>query len=237
VLSIHICLRLTFFIAFIPGLIAVLLIIFLVKEKKRDVSKTDRKFVKIDWKLLQPKLRYFLIISFIFALGNSSDTFLLLNAKNLGLSTNLVVLTYVLYNVSQTIFATPAGQLSDKLGARKIFSGGLIVFSFVYLLFGLVKNPAWLWLLFPLYGIYIATTDGVSKAYISEFIHTSESGTFFGAYYTLTAIGSFFASVIGGLLWNWINPSATFYYGSIMAFVAFVIFVIFQKKFKFSANE
>ncbi|HWY80084.1 MAG TPA: MFS transporter [Candidatus Sulfotelmatobacter sp.] len=225
-------LRLTFFIAFIPGVIAILLLVFLIKEKKKIRMQKERRFVKIDWKLLQPRLIHFILISFIFALGNSSDTFLLLNAKKLGLSTTLVVLTYVSYNLSQTIFATPAGYLADKLGARKIFTAGLIVFTFVYLLFGVIKNPIWLWVLFPIYGIYVAATDGVSKAYIAEFITISESGTFFGAYYTITAIGTFFASVIGGILWTTINPSATFIYGSIMAFIAFCLLIIFQKEFK-----
>lgn len=218
-------LRLTFFLAFIPGVIALLLLIFLVKEKKK-IETEKKTFVKIDWKILQPKLKLFLLISFIFALGNSSDTFLLLNAKNLGFSVTLVVLAYVLYNISQTIFATPAGYLADKIGARKIFAGGLLVFSLVYLCFGLVKNPVWLWLLFPLYGTYIAATDGVSKAYISEFMTPKESGTFFGAYYTFTAIGNFLASVIGGFIWSTIFPSATFYYGSFMAFVAFFILMM-----------
>lgn len=222
-------LRLTFFIAFIPGLIALFLLLFLVKEK-HHITQEKRKFVKIQWNLLEPKLKLFLFISFLFSLGNSSDTFLLLNAKNLGFTTTLVVLTYVLYNISQTIFATPAGQLADKLGARKVFSGGLIVFAIVYFFFGLVKDPFWLWLLFPLYGVYIAATDGVSKAYIAEFITKKESGTFFGAYYTLTALGTFLASFVGGFLWSLLNPSATFFYGSIMAFLAFIVLLTFGRK-------
>ena len=225
-------LRLTFFIAFIPGVIAILLIVFLVKEKKKPAEIEKKTFIKIDWKLLAPKLKLFLLISFIFSLGNSSDTFLLLNAKHLGLSTTMVVLAYVLYNLSQTVFATPAGSLADRFGARKIFAAGLLVFCFVYLCFGLVTQSQWLWLLFPLYGMYIAATDGVSKAYISEFITKKESGTFFGAYYTVTAIGTFFASIIGGILWSKVNPSATFIYGSMMALFAFSILVLFQRVFK-----
>lgn len=222
--------RLTFFIAAVPGVIAILLLIFLVKEKKKIDHGTNKKFVKVNWKLLEPKLKVFLLISFIFALGNSSDAFLLLNAKNLGLSTTLVVLAYVLYNISQTVFATPVGYLSDKLGAKKIFAGGLFVFAVVYLLFGIAKNPFWLWFLFPIYGVYIAATDGVSKAYISEFISSEESGTFFGAYYSLTAIGTFFASLIGGFLWSRFGPSYTFIYGSAMAFLAFTILLLSRKK-------
>lgn len=216
--------RLTFFAAFIPGFIAIILLIFFVKEKNKPLVNTEQKFVKISWKNLESRLKLFLIISFIFSLGNSSDAFLLLNAKNLGQTTIIVVLMYVLYNVSQTLFATPAGSLADRLGAKKVFTGGLLVFSVVYFFFGFVKNPLFLWILFPVYGIYIAATDGVSKSYISEFITKKESGTYFGAYYTLTAVASFLASFIGGILWTKIAPSATFYYGSILSFSAFIIF-------------
>lgn len=227
-------LRQTFFFAFIPACIAVILLVLFIKEKKKNVTKEEYKFVKIHFGALSSRLKLFLLISFLFAVGNSSDVFLLLNAKNLGLSTTLVVLVYVLYNVSQTVFATPAGYLADKLGARKVFAGGLLVFSLVYFFFAVVTNSFWLWILFPLYGIYIAATDGVSKAYISEFITKEESGTYFGAYYTLTAIGTFLASLIGGFLWYFIHPSATFFYGSIMALTAFMILLIFRKRLKFS---
>lgn len=222
--------RQTFFVAFIPAVIAVSLLLFFVHEQRKDTSSLEKKFVKIDWKVLSPRLKLFLLISFLFALGNSSDTFLLLNAKHLGLATTSVVLVYVLYNISQTIFATPAGSLADKIGAGKVFLGGLLVFSIVYFFFGFISSSFYLWILFPIYGIYIAATDGVSKAYVSEFITKEESGTYFGAYYTLTAIGTLLASLLGGILWNMFTPSATFYYGSIMSFLAFVIFVLFNNK-------
>ncbi len=223
-------LRETFFLAFIPGLIAIILLVLFVHEKKKVEVVEKRQFVKINWRILHPRLKLFLIISFLFALGNSSDVFLLLQAKNLGLTTTLVVLAYVLYNISQTIFATPAGVLADKIGARKVFAAGLLVFSAVYLGFGIVHQSIWLYLLFPIYGVYIAATDGVSKAYISEFIEKRESATFFGAYYTLTAVGTFFASLIGGLLWYKIAPSATFIYGSVLALGAFIILLTFRKR-------
>ena len=220
--------RLTFFVAFIPSCIAVLLLVFFIKEKKKEVTGKKYHFGKVQWKKISQPLKYFLIVSFIFALGNSSDTFLLLQAKHLGFSTIFVVLSYVLYNISQTVFATPAGQLADRIGAKKVFLAGLLIFSVVYFFFGSIQNPFWIWILFPIYGIYIAFTDGVSKAYIAEFITQEESGTYFGAYYTLTAGGNLLASLVGGLLWTFFNPSVTFLYGSALSFLAAVLFIFWQ---------
>lgn len=222
--------RQTFFIAFIPAVIAILLLIIFVKEGKKPQIQEKRSFVKINWRALNPQMKIFLVISFLFAVGNSSDAFLLLRAKDLGLATTAMVLAYVLYNVSQAVFAAPAGFLADKIGAKKVFAIGLVVFSVVYFVFGLIRNPAWFWIIFPVYGVYIALTDGVSKSYLAEFITKEESGTYFGAYYTLIAIGTFFASLVGGLLWTKINPSATFFYGSIMSFLAFIVLLLFRNK-------
>ncbi len=220
-------LRLVFFLAFIPSAFGVILLLLFVREKKK-AQPSERKFVRFSLSLLSPRLKLFLLVSFLFSAGNSSDAFLLLQAKNLGLTTTLVVLVYVVYNISQTIFATPAGSLADKIGAKKVYAGGLLVFAVVYFLFGLVKNPFWLWLLFPIYGVYIAATDGVSKAYISEFITPRESGTFFGLQQMIIAVAGFLASFIGGLLWG-VAPAATFWYGSVMAILAFGLLVRIPK--------
>ncbi len=170
-------------------------------------------------------LKLFFAISIFFALGNSSDAFLILRAKDLGLTTTLTVAAYMLFNLSQTIFATPLGQLADRIGSRRVFGLGLLIFSLVYFLFGTINNPVFLWLLFPIYGLYIAATDGVSKAYIGEFISEKQSGTYFGLYQTGIAIAGFFASLIGGILWSQFHPSATFFYGSLMALLAFIVLI------------
>lgn len=221
--------RLTFFIAFIPALIAVFLLFFFVKETKKKKELREYKLSNFCWSTISIDLKVFLLVSFLFSVGNSSDVFLLLYAKNLGLTTTLVVLAYVLYNISQTVFATPLGKFSDSLGAKRVYALGLLVFALVYFFFGMIHSPLWLWLLFPLYGIYIAATDGVSKAYIAEFIHKEDSGTYFGAYYTITAVGTFLASFIGGLLWSAFSPSATFLYGSAMALAALFVFILYHK--------
>ncbi len=214
--------RIVFFLALIPSVIGVVLLILFVKEK-RPASKNKKVKINFKWRNLSPRLKLFLIISFVFALGNSSDAFILLRAKDLGLTTIFVTLTYVLYNTVQTLFATPAGQLADKIGARKVFGMGILVFAIVYFLLGFITTSKLIWIIFPVYGLYIAFTDGVSKAYIARFITEKNSGTYFGIYQSGIAICQFFASFIGGLLWTKISPSATFYFGSIMAVLALII--------------
>ena len=232
-------LRFIFYFAAVPGIIGVLLLVLFVREKAkipflrqspgapigvRRSKKTVSNFFQ-DFSLIRKnkKLSLFFIASIIFSLGNSSDAFLILRAKNLGLTTLMAVLTHVVYNISQTLLSTPLGKLSDKIGAKKVFEGGLLMFTMVYFFFGFIKDPIFIWLLFPLYGIYIAATDGVSKAYVAEFITEKESGSYFGLYQSATAISAFFASWIAGVLWYKISPATTFYYGSLMSLLAFLM--------------
>jgi MFS family permease len=222
--------RLIFFLAFIPAFIAILLLIFLVKEKKKELISSST--FHFNWRNFDPSFKIFLLISFIFALGNSSDAFLILRAQNLGLSVSLIVLTYVLFNFTYAIFSTPAGIISDKIGPKKVLLAGFLLFSAVYLFFGLAHSSLFLWLLFPIYGIYMALTEGVGKAYISNLIPQEKTGTAFGVYQTTIGLCTFFASLIAGLLWTYIGVSAPFIFGSLMAVISAFLFVILGKKIK-----
>lgn len=219
----HNNIRLILYIATIPPLLGLLALIFYVKEKNAQKMESKKIKINIKWSAVDSRFKWFLLVSVLFALGNSSDLFLILRAQQLGLTTILATLTYVLYNIFQTAFSTPAGQLADRFGPKKVYAIGLIIFTLVYFLFGFIKSPFLIWFLFPIYGIYIAFTDGVSKAYVSEFTSEETSGTYFGFYQTAIAICGFFASLVGGILWSKFGSQTTFYYGAIMSFVAFVV--------------
>ena len=223
--------RLIFFLAFIPACIGILLLLFFVKERKKE--KNPDQVFHFSWRNLDPSFKVFLLISFIFALGNSSDAFLILRAQNLGLSVILVVLAYVLFNFTYAIFSMPAGIISDKIGPKKVLLSGFLLFSAVYLFFGLAQSSHFLWLLFPFYGIYMALTEGVGKAYISNLIPQEKTGTAFGVYQTTIGLCTFFASLIAGLLWTYIGVSAPFIFGSVMAIISAFLFVVLEKKIKF----
>jgi MFS family permease len=222
--------RLIFFLAFIPACIGILLLLFFVKERKKEANSSPT--FHFNWRNLDPSFKIFLLISFIFALGNSSDAFLILRAQNLGLSLTLVVLAYVLFNFTYAIFSMPAGIISDKIGPKKVLLAGFLLFAAVYLFFGLVHSSLLLWLLFPVYGMYMALTEGVGKAYISNLVPQEKTGTAFGVYQTTIGLCTFFASLIAGLLWTYIGVSAPFIFGSVMAVLSAFLFVILGKKIK-----
>jgi len=224
--------RLIFFLAFIPACIGIILLFFFVKERQKE--KNPDQAIRFSWRNLDPSFKIFLLISFVFALGNSSDAFLILRAQNLGLSVTLVVLAYVLFNFTYALFSIPAGIISDKIGAKKVLFSGFLLFSIIYLLFGLTNNGLILWLLFPFYGIYMALTEGVGKAYISNLVPEEKSGTAFGVYQTTIGLCTFFASLIAGLLWTYIGVSAPFIFGSVMAIISAFLFVVLEKKIKFA---
>lgn len=217
-------LRLIFFLAFIPACIGVLLLLLLVREKKADEGSSPAP--RFRWRELDPSFKVFLLIGLIFALGNSSDAFLILRAQDLGLSTILVVLAYVLFNLTYAVFAMPAGIVADRIGPRRVILAGFLLFAVVYLLYGLAGSSLYLWFLFPFYGMYMAFTEGVGKAYISNLCSREKAGTVFGLYQTTIGICTFFASLIAGFLWTYIGPSAPFIFGSITALASAVLFVV-----------
>jgi len=221
-------LRPIFFIAFIPGLIALVLLVLLVKEKRMVAEKTV--LPKFSLKNLSSSFKIFLICSIIFAIGNSSDTFLILRAKNLGLTTSLAVFAYALFNLSYAIFSTPAGILSDKIGPKRLLIIGFFLFAVIYFLFGLNQSPVLIWPLFGFYGFYMALTEGVGKAYVSLIGDKERMATSLGIYQTAIGICTFFASLIAGLLWTYIDVRLPFIFGSIMAIISAFLFVVLKNK-------
>lgn len=218
--------RLLFFLALIPTTTALILLIVFIKEKHRDpVIEGVEKF---HIRALPKKFLFFAFIATIFTLGNSSDAFLILRAKGLEFSLVLTVLTYVLYNITYAAFSLPAGVISDRLGQKNVFILGLLIFALVYTGFALAQSAALIWVLFPIYGCYMALTDGISKSYIATLVPHEQLGTAYGFYYMLTGIAAFLASLLGGLLWTHFGSESTFFYGAILALIAALIFVLYD---------
>jgi len=206
-------LRWIFAVAVIPGVLSVVAIVFLVKEH-REAPQRGAFRLSLP---ASPAFRWLLAGSLLFAVGNSSDTFILLKAQDVGMSTSAVILFYVLYNVVYAAGSLPLGGLSDRVGQYPVVIAGYLVFAAVYAGFAAAGSGWTLAVLFAAYGLYIAATEGTSKALIGRAVPTGERASALGLYSTATGLATFAASTVGGLLWSAWGPWATFAYGAAAA--------------------
>ncbi len=158
----------------------------------------------------------------LFSLANSSDTFLLLRASDLGYSPWKVVLVYAIYNITYSAFSYPAGALSDKLGRWGIIAVGWAIYAGVYVGFAILPaSQAWgLWPLMAVYGLYMALTDGVGKALIADHAPRETRGTAMGIFYALTGLTTLGASLLAGFVWDRSGPTAALLFGAAFAVLA-----------------
>ena len=217
-----------FLLAFIPGSIAIAFT-FLIKEKQKEVKITSTKKSFFSyfsyWKTAKADYKKLVIGLLLFALFNSSDVFLLLMAKNIGFSDLHVIGVYVFYNLIYALFSYPMGSLADKIGMKPTFVIGLLLFAIVYGGMIFVENEITLYLLFFIYGIYAAATDGVSKAWITKIVSQSETATAIGFHASCSSFATLFASTFAGLLWVNFNPGLTFSTAAIGVLMVVVYFL------------
>lgn len=206
-----------FLASLIPAFLGVIALFFVREKGERGIKS---KKLSLEWNKLDSRLRMFLIIMFIFTLGNSSNQFLLLKAKNAGFNDKTVILLYLIYNIVYDVFSYPAGIISDKIGRKRMIILGYLAYGIVYFGFALAKMPTTIWMLFGIYGLYMAFTEGVEKAFISEIAPEDVRGTMIGLHATLVGIGLFPASFFAGVLWNLFGASAPFYFGGVIGLLA-----------------
>ncbi|MDP2938565.1 MAG: MFS transporter [Candidatus Omnitrophota bacterium] len=209
-----------FLFSLLPAVLGVLFL-FLVKEKRKVIQESEfKQKLSFKWSNLDKRLRIFLIITFIFSLGNSSNQFLLLRAKNIGFNMATVILLYLTYNLSYAIFSWPAAWLSDRVGRKRILVIGYLVYAIVYLGFAITQSHSLVWFLFALYGIYSGFTEGVEKALIVDLAPRELRATSIGLHGMLVGIGLLPASLIAGLLWRFVGVNSPFYLGSVLSLLA-----------------
>lgn len=216
-----------FFIAFIPSLFAVGAS-FLIKEKHNSPKENRKPTSFLDflnyWKIAPSAYKKLVVGLLMFAIINSSDVFLLLKAKQAGLSDTMVIGVYIFYNLIYALFALPLGIYADKLGLKNMFVFGLIVFSTVYFGIGFSNNLYVIIGMFFLYGLYSAATEGISKAWISNISDKGDTATAIGTYAGFQSICAMIASTIAGLIWYNFGASATFVITASLSTILIVYF-------------
>ncbi|WML44883.1 MFS transporter [Neobacillus sp. PS3-40] len=221
--------RTIFVLSAIPGVLAIFVLIFFLKEKKKDENSEQRGLPKISLKQMGRKFVVFTLISTLFALGNSSDAFLILQTKEVGMKDTLIPLAYLVFNLTYTFFSLPTGILSDRIGRRPVIISGYVIFAIIYLGFGLVHHPLGIWILFVFYGLYYAATEGIQKAYIADLVPMGNRGTAMGTFNAFTGFAALPASIIAGSLWQAFGPLATFATSSGLAILAAILLFIIKE--------
>lgn len=216
-------LRTVFWLSAIPGAITILLIIFKVREVGQRKVSSNGSFLKV---FPRGRLRTYIVILFIFTLGNSSDTFLLLKAGELGIKPVMIPLLWAFFHVIKMFSSMPFGALSDRIGRRSIIIAGWCVYVLTYIGFAFATTGLHVWLLFTLYGLFYGLTEGVEKALLVDIAGKDERGSAFGWYNFAIGIGALPASLFFGIIWKTAGSMAAFAFGAGLAAVAAALLLL-----------
>jgi MFS family permease len=221
----------------IPAVIALFFFIFIHEPPKQQVCTVSPASMQgvdaggpLPSSAFSGRFKIFLVIVFLFTLGNSSDAFLILRAQNLGNNVFYIVLMLIVFNAVYALFSVPAGMLSDRLGRKKIIVLGWSMYALVYLGFAFFNQEWVVWVLWAMYGMYYGLAEGVVRALVADLVPEHRRGTAFGAYHGVVGVTLLPASLIAGWLWQAVNPAAPFYFGAALAVLAVIGLIIFVRE-------
>ncbi len=221
--------RNVFLFAFIPGAIAVFVILFVKEKNKFPVNEAKEIPLKASFVELPANLKLFILVSSIFTLGHFGYAFLLLKAVNIGLTDKSAIFLYVLFYAAYTISAVPAGMLSDKIGRKPVLAAGYLLFATIScgLIFTSTMNS--LLLFFVVYGVFYAMIDGVQRAFVADLAPGRLKATALGMFHMAIGLAALPGGFVAGLLWDKINPRATFIYGLCLSVISLLLFMFVKK--------
>jgi MFS family permease len=240
--------RMVFWISMIPGAICVVVITLFIRDRKRKAAGEADACAAPEagegampaaaevpepvgpavagrgrrQRLRGPLLMY-LVVTGAFALGNSSDVFLILRARDLEVAAFMIPVLYLVFNFIYSALSIPAGLLADRVGRRKVALIGFAVFAGAYAWMAVARSQAAVWGVFAIYGVYMAIADGNGRALLAEFSSGERRGTAFGAYHMVVGLAALPASVIAGLLYDHVSAAAPFWMGAAGAGLAGVL--------------
>ena len=226
-----------FYISFVPGILAVIVLAVAVREFAPPVPKMQKEKQSGPVVLNRPFIAY-LVVTGVFTLGNSSDAFLVWRAKDLFTDAghadhiaNMLVLCLMLaMNAVDASLATWFGSLSDRLGRRNVLAFSFSIYALVYLGIAFATHAWMLWILFAVYGLYYGASHGAQTAFVADLIPDEARGRAYGLFHTIVGIMAFPASAIMGVLYKVFGPQAAFSFGAVLAVIAVVLlFTIVQR--------
>ncbi|MDE1970291.1 MAG: MFS transporter [Patescibacteria group bacterium] len=219
-----------FLVTAIPLLATLGILTWYVREISPVPKELSQGKIPANAPLVLPRSFYlFLVVMTLFSLGNSSDAFLILRARNVGVTLLAVPLVYALFNVVYASASIPLGSLSDRIGREKVILLGWFTYGLAYLGFAFADQSYQIWLLFAFYGIYYATTEGVAKAFVADLVPSSSRGRAYGIYNSIIGLMALPAGIIAGYLWDTFSPATPFLFGSGIALFAAVLLLLLMQ--------
>jgi MFS family permease len=218
-----------FLLASIPALAAVVVVSFFVREPNKPKAPLDQQVsnpVKLSVRGFDVNFKTFLVIVALFTLSNSSDAFLLLRAQSVGVSVATIPLLWAMLHVSKVISSLIGGDLSDRLGRRRLIVSGWILYAAVYAGFAFVDDAISVWFLFLIYGIYFGLAEGAEKALVADLVRPEQRGTAYGLYNLAFGITVLPASWLMGAVWSWWGPAPAFILSACLGASAAILLLI-----------
>lgn len=231
--------RTVFWISLIPGILCVAVIAYFIRDRRRRADSgppactaggdgaggappgaSSEASRSVRARRLRGPLLGYLLVTAVFSLGNSSDAFLILRARDLRVATVMIPVLYLVFNLVYSALSIPAGLLADRIGRRKVALLGFTFFAGTYAWMAMAGSQGAAWGVFAVYGVYMAIADGNGRALLAEFSATGRRGAAFGAYHMVVGLAALPASIVAGILYDHVSPAAPFWLGAGAAVLA-----------------
>ena len=218
-------LRTVMFIAVVPGLIAALLLMMFLREPpEKEVEASPGPPAAA--RPLSREIRKPLAAIGVFALANSSDAFLLLHAHYAGVATGWIPILWAANHFVKSALSTAGGALSDRRSRPRVLAAGWFVYALVYMVFPFASNIWWFVIVFLLYAVPFALTEGAERAWISNFAAPDQRGRAFGLFHLVQGFGVLGGSLVFGLYYEHVSRMGAFHLGAGIAAIAAVLAMV-----------
>ena len=221
--------RTIFWVAVIPAAFTVAVLLLGVREIRPASTTAVGSILKLDLREMNPIFRKYLVVVFLFTLGNSSDAFLILRAKAAGLRDSQIPLLWAALHVCKVLSVIPFGALSDRMSRRTLILTGWIFYSAIYFGFAFVAGAPAVCALFIVYGLFYGLTEGPERAWVADLVPQERLGRAYGIYNFAISIGALPASLIMGILWQKVSMGSAFFFGAVLALIAAAALLLFVK--------
>ncbi len=221
--------RLPCWMASLPAFLALGILVFFVQEKAKTVTQAEKIAIRhlFNIKQFNKDFKIFIMVTAVFELANSSNAFLLLRAKDIGLSVELIPIIYLFANIFRSISAMPGGILSDKLGRRNMLALGWVIYGASYGGFALAHTVAQVWFIFGVYGFFAGMTEGIKKALVADLAPQEVRGAAYGLHSFVSSFIQLPASLMLGIIWQKYGALMAFSLGGGLAILAGFLLLIF----------